>query len=235
MANRPRMGMREASPRNWQASQNRRMRSTRRPAHDGATIRTPARVRPCPDQSASIRHPPGSRHRGSTNVGAFRLTPSGPSHSDRYGVPRELLYAVARKESWFSRAAVSSAGALGLFQFLPRTFEVLNERWQLLDGHSGATVTTEGYLTDALLSIDLGARWFRHLIQVQSGSVVRAIMEHNAGGTAVGNWTNAWELEERDDDVEYMVETARYGQTRIFTRRVLELMAVAHGMGRLDH
>ena len=156
-------------------------------------------------------------------------------HSDRYGVPRELLYAVARKESWFSRAAVSSAGALGMFQFLPRTFEELNERWQLLDGKSGASATMEGYLTDALLSIDLGARWFGHLIQAHSGSIVRALMDHNAGGTAVSNWTNAWELAERDDDVEYMVETARYGQTRIFTRRVLELMAVAHGTGRLDH
>jgi soluble lytic murein transglycosylase len=155
--------------------------------------------------------------------------------SDRYGVPRELLYAVARKESWFSRAAVSSAGALGLFQFLPTTFEELNERWQLLDGQSGSTATTEGYLTDALLSIDLGARWFRHLIQAQSGSIVRALMEHNAGSTAVSNWTNAWELAGRDDDIEYMVETARYGQTRIFTRRVLELMAVVHGTGRLDH
>ena len=154
--------------------------------------------------------------------------------SDRYGVPGELLYAVARKESWFSRAAVSSAGALGLFQFLPRTFEELNERWQLLDGRSGATATTEGYLTDVLLSIDLGARWFRHLIQAQSGSVVRAIMEHNAGGTAVSKWTNEWELAKRGDDVEYMVETARYGQTRIFTRRVLELMAVVHGTGLLD-
>ena len=154
--------------------------------------------------------------------------------SDRYGIPGELLYAVGEKGELVSRAAVSSAGALGLFQFLPRTFDELDEEWQLLDGKSGATATTEGYLTDPLLSIDLGARWFRHLIRAQSGSVVRAIMEHNAGGTAVSKWTNEWELAKRENDVEYMVETARYGQTRIFTRRVLELMAVVHGIGLLS-
>ena len=44
---------------------------------------------------------------------------------EQVGVPVELLYGVMRRESSFDPAARSNADALGLFQFIPTTFDVL--------------------------------------------------------------------------------------------------------------
>ena len=52
-------------------------------------------------------------------------------------------------------------------------------------------------------------------------------MEHNAGPEAVDGWVAYWDRVGRNGDVEYMVETARYRQTREMLREALVSMAVA--------
>lgn len=77
--------------------------------------------------------------------------------ADAEQIPAELLYALARRESLFDPAAISTFSAQGLFQFIPSTFEALDERWRLLEG-SG--VQDRGrYLLDPTLNAHLGARW----------------------------------------------------------------------------
>jgi soluble lytic murein transglycosylase-like protein/tetratricopeptide (TPR) repeat protein len=146
------------------------------------------------------------------------------------GVPPELLYAVIRRESLFYPAAVSKRGALGLFQFRPSTFETLDSRWEVLR-RSGMT-SMEAFLSDPVLSIDLGARWFKEeLLKRNDGDILLAVMEHNAGYPAVKSWREAWDRSGRMGDVEYMIETAGFAETRIFARSVLADMVVAEAMG----
>ncbi|ESX20599.1 lytic transglycosylase [Mesorhizobium sp. LSJC255A00] len=53
--------------------------------------------------------------------------------SQRFGVPTALIRAVMRKESAGDARAVSSAGARGLMQIMPGTWDDLRARWSL--GH----------------------------------------------------------------------------------------------------
>ncbi|MCD6307549.1 MAG: transglycosylase SLT domain-containing protein [Candidatus Latescibacteria bacterium] len=153
-------------------------------------------------------------------------------HAAEFSVKPELLYAVMRRESLFHPSALSNRGAVGLFQFIPSTFKTLDRRWKLL-ASSGASSRLE-YLLDPDLSIQLGARWFGdELLARQKGDILFAVMEHNAGYPAVRRWKERWKSEGRGDDIEFMIETIPYGQTRIFTRRVYTDMVIAGAAGFL--
>ena len=150
--------------------------------------------------------------------------------SARYEVPAALLYAVMRNESLFNPDALSVDKALGLFQFIPSTFDALDRRWKLLQG-SGAP-SREAFLLDPERSIGLGARWLREeLLQRQDGRIPFAVMEHNAGYPAVKGWIARWTQQDRLRDLEYMIETVPYLETRIFTRRVIRDWLVVEGLG----
>jgi soluble lytic murein transglycosylase-like protein len=146
------------------------------------------------------------------------------------GVPPELLYAVMRRESLFYPCALSNRGALGLFQFIPSTFETLNKRWDLL-AHSQFS-TREAFLSDPSSAISLGARWFREeLLEHHEGDIPLAVFEHNAGSPAVEKWVQALDARGLSGDVEYMIESAGFTETRIFARAVLTDMVLARAIG----
>ena len=152
--------------------------------------------------------------------------------SAAYEVPPELLYSVMRRESLFYPTALSVSGALGLFQFMPNTFDSLDKKWNILSA-SGSD-SKEVFLFDPQQSILLGARWFKdELFHNQDGNLLFALMEHNAGYPAVKEWKDSWEKTGKIQDVEYMLETARYGQTRIFVRKVLTDISIMQATGLL--
>ena len=159
-------------------------------------------------------------------VYADLIAPTAATHD----VSPELLYAVIRRESLFYTGAVSKRGALGLFQFMPSTFETLDDRWNVLNA-SGAT-SMELFLRDPEKTIDLGARWFKEeLLKRNNGNILFAVMEHNAGYPALRAWRDSWESAGRSDDIEYMIETAGFAETRIFTRSVLTDMVMVDALG----
>lgn len=49
------------------------------------------------------------------------------TYAEKYGVPETLIYAVIRTESSFDSGAVSRAGAVGLMQMMPETFQWLTD------------------------------------------------------------------------------------------------------------
>lgn len=49
-------------------------------------------------------------------------------YSHEYAVPKEIIYSVIRAESGFQSNIVSSAGAIGLMQIMPNTFEDISNR-----------------------------------------------------------------------------------------------------------
>ena len=142
-------------------------------------------------------------------------------------VPFELLYSIIRRESNFYPEAISEGNALGLFQFIPYTFEKLDKRWKLL-GSSGID-SLYSYLLDPDRNIDLGARLLKEeLLERYHGNILLALMGHNAGYYAVENWLSKWKELGRCNDIEYMIETIRFVQTRIFIRGVITDMAIVY-------
>ena len=149
-----------------------------------------------------------------------------------YQVSPEMLYSIVRRESLFCSTALSKAGALGLFQFMPGTFNSLNTKWKLLRD-SGAP-SRETFLLNPKQSISLGARWFNEeLLPRHDGNVLFAVMDHNVGPGNVRQWKQYWKDLDKLDDVEYVVETIRARETRTFTRKTLGDLMVADAIGLL--
>ena len=102
-------------------------------------------------------------------------------YSDEFDVEEPLIYAVIRTESGFRPEVESSAGAIGLMQLMPATFDWLQES---LDG----TVT---YSSDALTDPDINIRYGTYLLSVlmkQYGNRDTAVAAYNAGTTTVDGW-----------------------------------------------
>lgn len=91
------------------------------------------------------------------------------------GVDAYLLAGVLWVESSGRIDAVSSAGALGLFQLKPITFEWRAELMGL------PIPTAEEILSDALLSARIGADNIAWLLDTYDGEVERALLAYNAG------------------------------------------------------
>lgn len=100
-----------------------------------------------------------------------------------YGVDKALIYAVIRTESGFDPEAGSHAGAVGLMQLMPTTFEWLQTYY---DGE--VTMDTDR-LTDPEINIDYGTKFLKFLLE-RYESERSAVAAYNAGFGAVDNWLN---------------------------------------------
>ncbi len=104
---------------------------------------------------------------GSTSAGAAPYQAMFQAAGAKYGVSPALLSSVARVESGYNASARSSAGAVGLMQFMP------------------STAAGMGFdPTDPAQSIDGAARYLSAQIQ-RFGSVPLALAAYNAGPGAV--------------------------------------------------
>jgi tetratricopeptide (TPR) repeat protein len=178
-------------------------------------------------QSAVQRHP---NYPAVAYPGVYRDIIEGTAK--KYQVEPELLYGVIRLESGFYPGALSSASALGLFQFMPKTFETLDKRWNILADRSPRNRTA--YLLNPELNIDLGGRWFAQELLPRTGNMLWALAEHNAGYGAVKRWIGQWKGRGRDNDVEYMVETIDYLETKGFAKEVLNGITMAKSVGLFE-
>jgi cell division septation protein DedD len=92
--------------------------------------------------ACTSHYAPSTHHHGSMYAGPSRYypppgTPDDPwgpyirDASGRYGVPEQWIREVMRQESDGREQAVSSAGAMGLMQIMPDTFDDLRQRYAL--------------------------------------------------------------------------------------------------------
>jgi len=143
-----------------------------------------------------------------------------------YSVNPSLLYSIVREESCFYPAAVSSHGALGLFQFMPSTFNDIVRKHPHKINLKGSP-SKEAFLMDPRNSVKLGGFWFGHVLNKnQKGNVLFSILEHHAGDSAVKQWRRGWEASGVSEDAEYIIETVRYLSTRNFVRQIVRDMAI---------
>ena len=103
-------------------------------------------------------------------------------YAAEFGVEEPLVYAVIRTESNFRSDAQSHAGAVGLMQLMPSTFDWLQEK---LDGE---ILYTSDALTDPDVNIRYGTYLLSCLLEQYDGNMSTAVAAYNAGSSTVNGW-----------------------------------------------
>ncbi len=125
------------------------------------------------------------------------------------GVDPALVAALICQESTFQEGATSPVGARGLMQVMPATGRELARKLGIRLGPSS--------LHDPKVSLRLGTRYLRQMVEGFGGKVERALAAYNAGPGRVGSWTSAWP----DLDAEEFVESIPYQETRYYVMTIL--------------
>lgn len=133
----------------------------------------------------------------------------GDCDGKKSGVDSLVLHALIRQESLFQHNALSSAGAVGLMQLMPRTAAEVARRENM-----GKPLRRSDLLKPEL-NVALGAAYLAGLLHAYEGDYVRAIAAYNAGESAVEKW---WKR--ADGDPAMFLERVSYRETRSYLRRV---------------
>ena len=113
-------------------------------------------------------------------------------YSEEFNVPEDLIYATIRVESSFDPEAISSAGARGLMQMMPSTFE-----WLTSDEHLGEHLTPNK-LYDPETNIRYGVYYLKYLYSKFDYDPDLVSAAYNGGEGNVAEWL----LDERYADGE---------------------------------
>jgi soluble lytic murein transglycosylase len=100
-------------------------------------------------------------------------------YSSEYGIPEYIVYSVIKVESNYNASAVSGAGAIGLMQITPDTFEWLN------------FLLHEDYEPGMLYNPETNIRYGTYLLSylfAEFGSWDEAFAAYNAGMSRVKGW-----------------------------------------------
>ena len=126
----------------------------------------------------------------------------------RSGLDPLLLHAVIRQESRFQADALSSAGAVGLMQLMPRTAaETARKEKMPKPGRK--------QLVRPSVNVKIGAAYLSRLVKGYGGDYFRAIAAYNAGESSVSRW---WAGADRDPAA--FLERIAYRETRFYLRRI---------------
>lgn len=102
--------------------------------------------------------------------------------SKEFDVPKEIIYATIKVESDFDPEAISDAGAQGLMQMLPSTFE-----WLTGDEHLAEHLSKKE-LDNPEVNIRYGTYYLSYLFRKFNYNWDTAIAAYNAGETVVRSW-----------------------------------------------
>ncbi|HHX54171.1 MAG TPA: lytic transglycosylase domain-containing protein [Clostridiales bacterium] len=133
-------------------------------------------------------------------------------YSGEFGVPAPIVFAVIKTESSFVQDAVSTAGAIGLMQIMPETFEWLQTK-------TGETLDKE-LLYTADVNIRYGT-FYLSWLKERFGSWKTAWAAYNAGIGRVKGWLE----DTRYSDGSELLEIP-FGETKAYVERVAENAAI---------
>ena len=122
-------------------------------------------------------------------------------YAKKYSVPKELIFAVIKVESNFNPNDVSSAGAMGLMQIIPSTYEWLTTKL-------GEEYCEEN-LYDPEINIKYGTYYLQYLYS-RFGSWEKAIIAYNWGETNFSEFLATNGYSEGDYDSIPVKETKNY-------------------------
>lgn len=128
-------------------------------------------------------------------------------YADMYRLDKALVYAVIECESGYDIRAVSKAGASGLMQLMPNTFEWVTE-------------TQEGELDifDPETNISAGCKYLRYLID-RFGKLETVLAAYNAGEGNVSEWLE----DDRYSSDGITLKVIPYPETAEYVRRVISV------------
>ncbi|TXI12038.1 MAG: lytic transglycosylase domain-containing protein [Rhizobium sp.] len=140
-----------------------------------------------------------------------------PDNANISGSGKALAYAIARQESAFNPAAVSSANARGLLQLLPKTAKAVA-------GRHGMVYSADRLTQDAGYNATLGAHYLGEQIDTFGGSYILTFIAYNAGPNKVPEWINRYgdPRGKSLDDVIDWIERIPFPETRNYVQRVME-------------
>lgn len=136
-----------------------------------------------------------------------------------YNVDKNLVLAIAKKESKFDENALSSAGAMGIMQIMPRTALWISEEIGLEDFEISD-------LNNAEINIEMGVFYLSYLSK-KFNNLSTIICAYNAGETTVLNWLNSSEYSgdgKTLNKIPYK-ETENYLKGVIFNLKVYQLLS----------
>lgn len=132
----------------------------------------------------------------------------------KHNLPGSLIHSIARKESLFNPNTVSYAGAMGLMQFMPKTYEANRIK-------AGLPPLEDGLLPGPIESIICAGYEFETLLTRFNNQLPLAIMAYNGGPEAVASWVER----SADEETDIFVEKIAFTQTRNYVRRVYQNLA----------
>lgn len=143
-----------------------------------------------------------------------------PADMESDHIELALIYAVARQESSFNNAAVSSAGAVGLLQILPSTAREMAR-------FVGVAFAEERLIDDPVYNALLGGAYLGTLIDRYGGSYVLALAAFNAGPSRADRWIEVYgDPRNASVDAVDWIERIPFDETRNYVQRVLENLQV---------
>ena len=103
-------------------------------------------------------------------------------YSKEYNIPGDVIYATIKVESDFDPEAISSAGAIGLMQIMPSTFE-----WLTGDEHLGEHLSSNK-LFDPEVNIRYGTYYLKYLYTKFDHNWDTVAAAYNGGEGNVAKW-----------------------------------------------
>lgn len=125
-------------------------------------------------------------------------------------VEQAYVFAIMREESSFEPKAVSSSGARGLMQLMPKTAAGIAKQ-----------LKTEAYTVDKLFrpetNITFGTSYLEYLHKRFNGNPLWMASGYNAGPNITAKWVKAW----GDLPMDEQLELIPYDETNAYAKRVL--------------
>ncbi len=133
-------------------------------------------------------------------------------YSYEYDIPQPVILAVIKVESDFDYRAESHAGAVGLMQIMPSTFDDLTS-----DDFLGEHLDSSE-LYDPEINIKYGTYYLSFLYKMFDGNMDTALAAYNAGPGNVRDWLADPEYSDGNGNLTYIP----FKETRNYVKRVNE-------------
>ncbi len=131
-------------------------------------------------------------------------------YSNANGLDPYLVASLIRQESEFNPQAVSRANAWGLMQLLPPVGKKLAKEVRIRH-------FSQEQLADPSVNLQLGTRYFKHMVDSFGGQVEYALAAYNAGADRV----KTWQAQGPYRDIHEFVESIPFSETREYVQAIM--------------